>query len=187
MDLRQYQRVDSDRARCALCIFSLLYRVWEHNIILQICTNTHQSLQGAYAHDRIRGGRAPQLHQVYQLYSHHHQKMQYNLKNNHLGPKSSHTTRTFNLTCNHRCRVLHLTTGGPGRCNDQTMVGLDHLISGIRDSILKDLEFELLAYDKEGDIIAVKYQGVYVIVDNGYLTWSCTVPHYTVTNNKDKI
>ncbi len=51
--------------------------------------------------------------------------------------------------------------GGPGHQNDQTMVRLDCLISGIRDStILKDLEFELLTYDKEGDVIVVKYQGV---------------------------
>jgi hypothetical protein len=50
----------------------------------------------------------------------------YQLKNNHLGAKSSHTTRTFNLTCNHRCRIIHSTHGGPGRWNDQTMVRLDH-------------------------------------------------------------
>jgi hypothetical protein len=113
---------------------------------------------------------------------------EYNLKNNHLGPKSSHATRTFNLMCNHHRRILHSTTGGPGHWNDQTMVRLDRFISGIWDStILKDLEFELLAYNNEGDVIAVKYQGVYVIVDNGYLAWSCTVPPYTVTSNSDKI
>jgi len=31
------------------------------------------------------------------------ERCEYRLKNNHLGAKSSHTTRTFNLTCNH-CR-----------------------------------------------------------------------------------
>jgi hypothetical protein len=49
-------------------------------------------------------------------------RWEYNLKNSHLGPKSSHTTWKFNLTCNHHCRILHSTTGGPGRWNDQTMV-----------------------------------------------------------------
>jgi hypothetical protein len=34
---------------------------------------------------------------------------QYNLKNNHLGRKSSNTTRTFNLTCTHQRRILHTT------------------------------------------------------------------------------
>ncbi len=68
------------------------------------------------------------------------------------------------------------------------MVRLDRLISGIRDStILVDLEFELLAYDKEGDVIAVKYQGAYFIVDNGYLAWSCTVPPFTVMSNTEEI
>jgi hypothetical protein len=59
------------------------------------------------------------------------------------------------------------------------MIWLDCLISGIQDStILKDLEFELLAYDKEGDVLVVKYQGVYVIVDNGYLLHSATLYFY---------
>ena len=43
------------------------------------------------------------------------ERCEYQLKNNHLlGTKSSHTTRTFNLTCNHRWQILHTTTGGPG-------------------------------------------------------------------------
>ena len=33
----------------------------------------------------------------------------------------------------------------------------------------------------------MKYKGVYVIVDNGYLQWSCTVPRFTVTSNMDEI
>ncbi len=87
-------------------------------------------------------------------------RCKYNLKNNHLSPKSSHTTWTFNLTCNHRRRILHSTTGRPGRWNDQTMVRLVRLISGIWDStILEDLEFELLLYYKEGDIIVKKISG----------------------------
>ena len=31
-----------------------------------------------------------------------------------LGAKNSLTTRTFNLTCNHRQHILHMTNGGPG-------------------------------------------------------------------------
>jgi len=42
-------------------------------------------------------------------------RCEYRLKNNHLGAKSSHTTRTFNLTCSHHCRIQHSTHGGPGR------------------------------------------------------------------------
>jgi hypothetical protein len=39
------------------------------------------------------------------------ERCKYNLKNNHIGFKSSNTTRTFNLTCNHCRRILHSTPG----------------------------------------------------------------------------
>ncbi len=98
------------------------------------------------------------------------ERCEYRLKNNHLGAKSSHTTQTFNLTCNHRRQNLHTTTGGPGQWNYQTMVHLDNFISGVRDGILlQDNDFELLDFDCFGNVISVKYKGVYVIVDNGYL------------------
>jgi len=68
------------------------------------------------------------------------------------------------------------------------MVRLDQFISGVRDgSLLQDNNFELLAYDRLGNVISVKYKGVYVIVDNGYLQWSCTVPPFTVTGDMDEI
>jgi hypothetical protein len=74
------------------------------------------------------------------------QGCEYNLKNNHLGGKSSHTTRTFNLTCNHRWRILHTTRGSPGRWNDMTMVRFDTFLTDIRAGrILTDNEFELLS------------------------------------------
>jgi hypothetical protein len=73
------------------------------------------------------------------------EKCQFNLKNNHLGAKSSLTTRTFNLTCNHCRRILHSMRGGAGRWNDMTMVRLDSFISGIKDGdVLEDVTFELL-------------------------------------------
>jgi len=113
---------------------------------------------------------------------------EYNLKNNHLGPKNSLTTKTFNLTCNHRCRILHTTYGGPGRWNDQTMVRLDSFIFGICDGIVfDDVSFELFAHDRKGRLIKLRFSGAYVIVDNGYLDWSCTIPPFGVSNNIDKI
>jgi len=45
----------------------------------------------------------------------------------------------------------------------------------------------LLGYDQDGKLIGLKYKGVYVIVDNGYLDWSCTVPPFCVTNDMDEI
>ena len=117
------------------------------------------------------------------------QRCEYQLKNNHLGVKSSHTTPRFNLTCNHRRYILHTTTGGPVRWNDQTMVRLDKFISvGVRYGILlQDNDFELLDFDHFGNVISVKYKGVYAIFDNGYLQWSCTVPPFTITSDMDEI
>ena len=89
------------------------------------------------------------------------ERCEYNLKNNHLGAKNSHTTRTFNLTCNHRWRTLHTTRGGPGRWNDMTMVRFDTFFTDIRAGrILTDNEFELLSYDKEGNTVTVWYNCV---------------------------
>ncbi len=51
-----------------------------------------------------------------------------------------------------------------------TMVRFDSFLTAVRaGSILTDNEFELLSYDKEGNVVTVRYNGVYVIVDNGYL------------------
>jgi hypothetical protein len=53
------------------------------------------------------------------------EKCSYRLRNNHLGPKQHLTTRTFNLTVNHRRRILSTTVGYPGRWNDKTVVLFD--------------------------------------------------------------
>jgi hypothetical protein len=106
------------------------------------------------------------------------EKCEYNLKNNHLGAKSSHTTRSYCLTANHRRRILHTTRGGPGRWNDQTMVTYDTFVSGLHDgSVLKDVSFELLEKDvATGTIFKRKYHGAYVITDNGFHDHSTTIP-----------
>jgi len=68
-----------------------------------------------------------------------------------------------------------------------TMVRFDSFLTAVRaGSILTDNEFELLSYDKEGNVVTARYNGVYVIVDNGYLPWSCTVPPLSVTNKIDE-
>ena len=92
------------------------------------------------------------------------ERCEYNLKNNHLGGKSSQTARTFNLTCNHRRQILHTTRGGPAHWNDMTIVRFDSFLTAVRAGrILTDNEFELLSYDKEGNVVSVRYNGVYVI------------------------
>ena len=83
---------------------------------------------------------------------------------------------------------MHTTRGGPARWNDKTMVRFDQFVCGIWDgTVLPDVEFELYERDVNGHIITVKYQGGYVIVDNGHLQWSLTVPPFKVTNKETKI
>jgi hypothetical protein len=68
------------------------------------------------------------------------------------------------------------------------MVRLDTFVSGIHDGcILDDCKFELLACGKDGEVKTLSFLGAYLIVDNGYLDWSCTVPPFGVTNNIDEI
>ena len=38
----------------------------------------------------------------------------------HLGFKSTHTARAYNITVNHRRQILATTTGHPARWNDKT-------------------------------------------------------------------
>ena len=116
-------------------------------------------------------------------------RCEYNLKNNHLGPMSSLTARSYNICVNHCRWILHSAPGGPVCWNDQMMVRFNHFITKIRsDGLnLQDNTFELLACGKGGEVIAVTYKSVYVIIDNGYLNWSCTVPLFTVTSNRDEI
>lgn len=116
------------------------------------------------------------------------EKCQYNLKNNHTGRNKKNTTRTFNLTANHRRRILHTTKGGPGRWNDQTMVTYDRFITGLHEGKeLSDIQFQLFEYNDDGDVVSKDYSGGYVIVDNGYHDWSVTVPPFSRTNDVREI
>ena len=59
------------------------------------------------------------------------EKCSYRLRNSHLGAKQHLTTRSFNLTCNHRRKILSVTVGMPGRWNDKTVVLFDRFVRGI--------------------------------------------------------
>jgi hypothetical protein len=67
------------------------------------------------------------------------------------------------------------------------MVRLDNFISGFHDGlILSNNEFNLVSNDGNKNIVQTTYTGVYVIVDNGYLSWSCTVPPFSMTKKLTK-
>ena len=101
------------------------------------------------------------------------EKVSYSHRQEHLGFKSSCTTRTYNLTVNHKRRILHSTRGHPGRWNDKTLVRFDHFMEQLRNGSFNDtMSFDLFKATDE----KVRMNGAYVIVDNGYLDWSVTVP-----------
>ena len=53
----------------------------------------------------------------------------------------------------------------------------DPLLTKINDGFVpENFEFSLKEYDKDGNIVDITYKGVWFMVDNGYLAWSCTVP-----------
>ena len=41
---------------------------------------------------------------------------------------------------------------------------------------LKEVEFGLMERGADGNIVTIKYSGCFLIVNNGYLKWSTTVP-----------
>ena len=97
--------------------------------------------------------------------------------NSHKGFKLNVPARTYNVTVDHSRRILQSTTGHPGTWNDKTLILFDEYICGVRaGQIHNDFIFHLYETNDEGEIVEVAYQGVWFIVDNGYLSWSCTVP-----------
>jgi hypothetical protein len=74
------------------------------------------------------------------------EKCTYRLRNNHLGAKQHLTTRTFNLTVNHRRRILSTTVGYPGRWNDKTIVLFDSFVRGIYEGLRVLLFFLFYLY-----------------------------------------
>ena len=99
------------------------------------------------------------------------------MKQNHLGGKSNQIARSHNLTCNHRRRILHTTCGHPARWNDKTIVLFDDFATDLRNgNIMGDNSFVLFEHDGSDIIVEVKYCGAWLIVDNGYLEWSVTIP-----------
>ena len=104
------------------------------------------------------------------------EKCSYRLRQLHLGYKLAHTARTYNITVNHRRKILHTTSGHPARFNDKTLVLFDHFINRLHDGKCNELhKFTLMDFGPNGEIIYTKYKGCYVICDNGYLNWSVTV------------
>ena len=116
------------------------------------------------------------------------EKVSFTIRQGHLGYKMSATTRTYNLTVNHKRQILHSTTGHPGRWNDKTVVRHDDFMDQLRRGSFDDMmRFVLLTTDDEGNQQEIQMKGAYVIVDNGYLAWSTTVPPLKDSINRSEI
>ena len=108
-----------------------------------------------------------------------HEMCSHRIQRIHKGFKTKYPTRTYNLTVNHCREILGSTRGHPGSFNDKMVVMYDEFITDIKHGhIFSDYEFELLERCGE-EIIAVKYPGVWIVVDNGYHNWSITVPPFS--------
>ena len=100
------------------------------------------------------------------------------LKNLHDSYKQQLPARAYNMVTNHRRGIMSSTTGHPCRYNDKTVVLFDGFVQEVHEGkVLTDYVFYLLQ-SIGGTIVRVKYSGVWFITDNGYLSWSVTVPPY---------
>ena len=112
----------------------------------------------------------------------------YGLRQIHLGHKLSKTARTYNIIVNHCRRILSSTAGHPSRWNDKTLVLFDSFVEKIRSGeVLSDNEFVLFERVDGGTIVSVKYKGVWLLVDNGYLQWSCTIPPFKYCGDRSEL
>ena len=100
------------------------------------------------------------------------------LKQANTGFKQSHPARSYNISCNHRRKILHTTKGHPSRWNDKTLAYFDTFLSGIhKGTILQDVRFHLLSWKDDiylGDVEKTLYAGAWGLCDNGYHKWACT-------------
>ena len=72
---------------------------------------------------------------------------------------------------------MHTTSGHPARWNDKTLQRYDTLMTGLQSGkLLDNVPFELYDTNAQGETIKVRYIGGWVIVDNGYLNWSTSIP-----------
>jgi hypothetical protein len=91
------------------------------------------------------------------------------------------------MTVNHHHCILYTTQGYLARWNDKTLVLFDDFVRGIYDSdVMEDVMFKLLEKDSCGGIFEMSYKGAWLIVYNGYLNWSTTIPPVKISADQRK-
>ena len=53
-----------------------------------------------------------------------------------------------------------------------------------KGKVLPDLTFEPFEHDRHGAVVSKVYKGPWIIVNNGYLKWSTTVPVFKLMMNE---
>ena len=95
----------------------------------------------------------------------------------HKGHKLNTPSRSYNATVSHCRQILGTTCGHPSTWNNKSIVLYDELVRGVHEGeVFNNYTFKLLEHDNDQKIVEVEYLGVWFMVDNGYLNWSCTVP-----------
>jgi hypothetical protein len=115
------------------------------------------------------------------------ERVQYRLRQTHIGFKMLHTARTYNITVNQRRQILATTAGHPALWNDKTLAIFDNFMTDLKDGhIINDMFFSLYEdaiggnTTKKTTVVTRTYQGAWLLVDNGYLAWPTTVPPIAV-------
>lgn len=104
----------------------------------------------------------------------------FKMKNQNAGPKEKNSARAFEISVNHRRKILASTVGLPGRWNDKTVVRFDGFLTSIHEGLkYDDVTYEL--YNRNGS--KTSYRGAWALVDGGYLSWSCLIPPYKSTSS----
>jgi hypothetical protein len=116
------------------------------------------------------------------------ERVSYRFRQTHIGFKMSHTARSYNITVNHRRQIIATTSGHPARWNDKTLALFDDFMQELHEgNIMDDNHFQLYAYDSDGEVTKQDYRGAWLLVDNGYLAWSTTVPPIKTTTSRAEI
>jgi hypothetical protein len=116
-------------------------------------------------------------------------RISYKFRQDHLSFKTPFCSRTYNITTNHRRRILSTTHGHPARWNDKTLVKFDSFATGLNEgtSELCNLVFELYEKDATGNVQRQRYKGGWLLVDNGYLNWGVTVAPMKVSDTRAQL
>jgi hypothetical protein len=88
------------------------------------------------------------------------------LSQQHKGHKLPFTAWSYNLTCNHRHRILNTTRGFPAQWNDKMIVRYDCFVTGLKSGEhLQNAQFWLYRLVENGGVIKQKYCGAWLLVD----------------------